>query len=73
MLRRHATPNSNLWLEHSRGTEGNREASDIVTHDLLALGVTAGNGLMTPGFRGTAKFAGAVWFAGRNRRLARSS
>lgn len=67
------TPNSDLWLEFSWGTAANREASDMVTQDLLAVGVTSGNGLMPPGFTGTAKFAGAVRVVERKRRLARSS
>lgn len=45
----------------------------MVTHDLLALEVTAGNGFALPGFRGTAKFAGETGFVERKRRLARSS
>lgn len=67
------TPNSDLWLDPSGGTVANREASDMVTHDLLAQGVTAGNDFTLLGFRGMAKFAGASGAAERKRRLARSS
>lgn len=61
------TPNSD------RSHVANREASDRVTHDLFAVGVSERNGFVLLGFRGTAKFAGEVGVVERKRRLARSS
>lgn len=65
--------NSDLWFDLSGGTAASREASDKVSHDFLALGVTIGANLGPEGFEGIAKFTGATEVTERNLRLARSS
>jgi len=52
--------NSDLWFDLCGGTAASREASDKVSHDFLALGVTIGVNLGPRGFEGIAKFTGAT-------------